>query len=70
MPTQAESRLFATVNMVDGMPVFGWSHTNANIEALGYRYVPKGRTALDDNAGWQPFTSGHRFFKVVVEPIP
>ena len=69
-PTQAESRLFATINMVGNTPVFGWSHTNANIEALGYRYVPKGRTSLDDNAGWQPFSTGHRFFKVVVEPIP
>lgn len=68
-PTRAESRLFATVNMVGGTPVFGWSHTNATIEAIGYRYVPLGRTSLDDNAGWQHYTSGHRFFKVVVEPI-
>ena len=69
-PTQAKSRLFATVDLVNGLPVFGWSHTNANISAHGYRYVPKGRMALDDAAGWQPFADGHRFFKVVVEPIP
>ena len=50
-------------------PIFGWSHTNANIQAIGYRYVPKGCNSLNDSAGWQPFTSGHRFFKVVVEPI-
>ena len=68
-PTNAASRLFATVSMNGGTPVFGWSHTNANIEAAGYRYAPKGRLSLDDSAGWQPFASGHRFFKVVVEPV-
>ena len=69
-PTDAASRFFATVRIEGGLPVFGWSHTNANIEASGFRYVPKGRTSLNDSAGWQPFSSGHRFFKVVVEPIP
>ena len=59
----------ATVTMNGNTPVFGWSHTNANIQALGYRYVPKGCNSLNDSAGWQPFTPGHRFFKVVVEPI-
>ena len=68
-PTNAASRLFATVSMNGGTPVFCWSHTNANIEATGYRYAPKGRLSLDDSAGWQPFASGHRFFKVVVEPV-
>jgi len=68
-PKDADSRLFATVRMVDGSPVFGWSHTNANINAQGFRYVPKGRTSLDDAAGWQPYSSGHRFFKVAIEPI-
>ena len=68
-PKDADSRLFATVRMVDGSPVFGWSHTNANINAQGFRYVPKGRTSLDDNTGWQPYSLGHRFFKVTVEPI-
>ena len=67
-PKNADSRLFATVRMVDGLPVFGWSHTNANINAQGYRYAPKGRMSLDDSSGWQPYTTGHRFFKVVVEP--
>lgn len=67
-PNDADSRLFATVRIVDGLPVFGWSHTNANINAQGYRYAPKGRVSLDDSSGWQPYTTGHRFFKVVVEP--
>ncbi len=68
-PTSAASHLSATVTMNGNTPVFGWSHTNANIQALGYRYVPKGCNSLNDSAGWQPFTPGHRFFKVVVEPI-
>lgn len=70
-PTRVESRLFATIRMEGTTPIVEWSHTNANINALGYRYVPKGRTSLNDNAGWQqPISNGHRFFKVVVEPIP
>lgn len=70
-PTRAESRLFATIRMEGTTPIVEWSHTNANINALGHRYVPKGRTSLNDNAGWQqPISNGHRFFKVVVEPIP
>lgn len=68
-PTEYASRLYATIRMEGTTPIFGWSHTNANIQALGYQYVPKGRTSLDDSDGWQPFTPGHRFFKVAVEPI-
>lgn len=68
-PTVYASRLYATIRMEGTTPIFGWSHTNANIQALGYQYVPKGRTALDDSDGWQPFTPEHRFFKVAVEPI-
>lgn len=68
-PTDYASRLYATISMEGTTPIFGWSHTNANIQALGYQYVPKGRTALDDSDAWQPFAPGHRFFKVAVEPI-
>lgn len=68
-PTDYASRLYTTIRMEGAMPIFGWSHTNANIQTLGYQYVPKGRTSLDDSVGWQPFEPGHRFFKVVVEPI-
>ena len=56
--------------MEGGAPVFEWGPTNAGIGAMGYRYVPMGRTALDDAAGWLPYQGGHRFFKVVVEPNP
>ena len=68
-PKNLESRLFATVRMDGGEPVFGWSHTNANIQAHGYRYVPKGRAALGDATGWVPYVKGHRFFKVEVVPV-
>jgi hypothetical protein len=68
-PGSRESRFSVTVRMEDGELVFGWSPTNANMQALGYRYVPKGRTSLDDAAGWVPYVKGHRFFKVVVEPV-
>ena len=68
-PTDAASRFFATVRIEGGLPVFGWSHTNANIGTLGYRYVPKGRTSLEGSSDWLPFASGHRFFKISVEPV-
>ena len=68
-PRNSESRFSATVRMEGDEPVFGWSHTNANIQAHGYRYVPKGRAALDDAAGWVPYVKGHRFFKVEVVPV-
>lgn len=68
-PKNLQSRLFATVRMDGGEPVFGWSHTNANIQAHGYRYVPKGRAALGDATGWVPYVKGHRFFKVEVVPV-
>ncbi len=55
--------------MNGGEPVFGWSHTNANIQAHGYSYVPKGRAALGDATGWVPYVKGHRFFKVEVVPV-
>ena len=70
VPTDAASKLYATVRMEGGTPVFEWSHTNANIRALGHQYVPMGRTSLDDGAGWQPYEPGHHFFKVVVKPLP
>ena len=68
-PTNAASKLFVTVRMEGDTPVFEWSHTNENIRALGHRYVPMGRTSLDDAEGWQPYADGHRFFKVLVEPV-
>ena len=55
--------------MEGGEPVFEWTPKNPDIDKIGYRYEKMGRWSLDDAAGWQPFTEGHRFFKVVVEPV-
>ena len=49
--------------------MFEWTPKNPDIDKIGYRYEKMGRWSLDDTAGWQPFTEGHRFFKVVVEPV-
>ena len=68
-PTNTESRLTATVRIEGGVPVFEWTPKNPDIDKIGYRYEKMGRWSLDDAAGWQPFTEGHRFFKVVVEPV-
>ena len=68
-PTNAASRLRATIRMEGATPVFGYEPENAGIEAMGFRYVPKGCNVLGDNADWQPFVPGFRFYKVEVEPI-
>ena len=52
-----------------GMPVVEWNTTNGNLNALGYRYVPKGASSLTQPVNWQPTSSAHRFFKVFIEPI-
>lgn len=66
-PNDSASALTASFRLVDGTPGVEWSHTNANIEALGYRYVPKGKSSLSSET-WSDAASHHRFFKVVVEP--
>lgn len=69
-PTNAASCLTATLRMDAGVPVLGWTPSNANIEALGYRYVPMGRVTMTDDAGWQPLTPSHTFFSIQVQPLP
>ena len=67
-PNDAASALIASIRMERGTPVVEWSHTNANIDVLGYRYAPKGRLSLS-LGDWEVYNpSVHRFFKVVVEP--
>ena len=68
-PTNVASVLQASIRMDGTTPVVEWNTTNASLQALGYRYVPKGKTNLTDSVEFQPVTSGHRFFKVVIEPI-
>jgi hypothetical protein len=31
--------------------------------------VPKGKVNLTDSGAWQPAATGHRFFKVFIEPV-
>ena len=69
VPTSAASQLRATIRMEGSMPVVEWNTTNGNLNALGYRYVPKGASSLTQPVNWQPTSSAHRFFKVFIEPI-
>ena len=68
-PTSAASQLKATIRMEGSSPVVEWNTTNSNLNALGYRYVPKGATNLTNPINWQPMNSTHRFFKVFIEPV-
>jgi len=67
-PTNETSRFSATIDFVNGQPVFGWSVTNENLSTLGYQYAPKGTTSLAP-PNWVKW-DGHPFFKVVIEPNP
>ena len=68
-PTSAASRLKATIRMEGSTPVVEWNVTNGNLNALGYRYAPKGKVNLTDSGDWQPTLPAHRFFKIFIEPI-
>ena len=66
-PNDPASTLRASIRLEGETPVVEWNHTNATIEALGYRYVPKGRVSLADGDWISPVQAMHRFFKVFVE---
>ena len=68
-PNDPASAFTVSIRLKGTTPVVEWSHTNAVIESLGYRYVPKGKGCLADPL-WSDFDArAHRFFKVVVEPL-
>ena len=69
IPTSASSCFKATIRMEGSTPVVEWNTTNGNLNALGYRYVPKGASSLTQPVNWQPVSPAHRFFKVFIEPI-
>ena len=70
-PTNAASRLEATLRTDGTNLVFGWNPTNDALADLGFRYVPEGREAMDGTAGgWHPRAEGDTFFRVAVEPLP
>lgn len=68
-PTNGGSFLRAFIRMEGATPVVEWNVTNSNVNALGYRYVPKGKSSLTGVGDWQPAATGHRFFKVFIEPV-
>ena len=67
-PTSAASCLQVSIRMEGSTPVLEWNVTNSNVQALGYRYVPKGKVNLTDSGAWQPSAANHRFFKLFIEP--
>lgn len=70
-PTNAASRLTATVWQGATGPSFHWTPVNGEIASHGWRYVPQGSETMDAAADWQPFEEGrHHFFRVWVERIP
>ena len=68
-PTRAASCLQVFIRMEGTTPILEWNVTNSNVQALGYRYVPKGKSNLTDSSNWQPAAANHRFFKLFIEPI-
>ena len=70
-PTNGASKLSVSIDVGEGgRPVFGWGPTNGDIQSLGFRYVPIGRTRMDDGEGWRPYVEGeHAFFAVSVEAV-
>lgn len=70
-PTNAASRLTATVWQSATGPRFYWTPVNEEIASHGWRYVPQGSETMGPAAEWQPFEDGrHHFFRVWVERIP
>ena len=67
-PTSAASCLQVSIRMEGTTPILEWNVTNSNVQALGYRYVPKGKVNLTDSGAWQPSAVNHRFFKLFIEP--
>jgi hypothetical protein len=67
-PTSAASCLQVSIRMEGTTPVLEWNVTNSTVQALGYRYVPKGKVNLTDSGAWQPSAANHRFFKLFIEP--
>ena len=67
-PTSAASCLQVSIRMEGTTPILEWNVTNSNVQALGYRYVPKGKVNLTDSGAWQPSAPNHRFFKLFIEP--
>lgn len=67
-PTNAQSRLEATIRMDGTMPIVESNADTNRLATFGYQPVVKGKQALDPAVDWANMNlSLHRFFKVFVE---
>ncbi|MBO4708990.1 MAG: C10 family peptidase [Kiritimatiellae bacterium] len=67
-PTNASSRLVATIRMDGSMPIVESNADTNRLANFGYQPVVKGKQALDSAVDWANVDSLlHRFFKVFVE---
>ena len=67
-PTNALSRLEATIRMEGTTPVVESNADADRLAGFGYQPVVKGKESLDSSVEWTDMNSQlHRFFKVFVE---
>ena len=61
---------YYSIEMVGRRPVVRWTpDLNSNGLCNARSYTVLGKTNLTDSAEWAPTNSGHRFFRVIVEPV-
>ena len=67
-PTNALSRLEATIRMEGTTPIVGSNADADRLSGFGYQPVVKGKESLDPSVEWSDMNSRlHRFFKIFVE---
>jgi len=66
-PTNALSRLEATIRMDGTTPIVESNADTNRLATFGYQPAVKGKQTLDATAEWAATNSSHRFFKVFVE---
>jgi len=66
-PTNASSRLVATIRMDGTTPIVECNADTNRLAAFGYQPVVKGKQGLDTSEEWATTNLLHRFFKIFVE---
>jgi hypothetical protein len=66
-PTNALSRLVATIRMDGATPVVECNADANRLADFGYEPVVKGRQTLDSSEAWSATNLLHRFFRIFVE---
>jgi hypothetical protein len=66
-PTNASSRLVATIRMDGTTPIVECNADTNRLAAFGYLPVVKGKQGLDTSEEWATTNLLHRFFKIFVE---